>query len=239
MTPKRLRPGMSAAVKTAATPGRPGGGPAGEIAEARSAAWGCGERTAFSTSPPGRQRSAPKASRPSTLAAPSSRGIRAPTAAAAGRRGRRPARRAGIADRGDDLGHSRCSGRARRRAPPRPRSRDGRGIRGQQRRRRHQHAGRADAALRRAMAQEGGAAARVSRGVAEALDRGDRAARDLRRRGQAGADRRAVDQHGAGAAIAGIAADLGAGQAGVLAQHLATGGASGSRVEGRRARRSR
>ena len=37
---------------------------------------------------------------------------------------------------------------------------------------------------------------------------------------QAGADRLAVEQHGAGAAIAGVAADLGAGQAELVAQHV-------------------
>ena len=39
-------------------------------------------------------------------------------------------------------------------------------------------------------------------------------------RRQAGADGLAVEQHRAGAAIAGIAADLGAGQPQILAQHL-------------------
>ena len=54
--------------------------------------------------------------------------------------------------------------------------------------------------------------------VAEALDRLDRAARDLAHRDQAGADLPAVEQHRAGAAVAGIAADLGAGEAEVVAQ---------------------
>jgi hypothetical protein len=52
------------------------------------------------------------------------------------------------------------------------------------------------------------------------LDRGDVAAVGLRRRHEAGAGLRAVDQHGAGAAIAGVAADLGAGEAEALAQRV-------------------
>ena len=42
---------------------------------------------------------------------------------------------------------------------------------------------------------------------------------DGRRRHQAGADRLAVEQHRAGAAVAGVAADLGAGQPQLVAQH--------------------
>ena len=37
---------------------------------------------------------------------------------------------------------------------------------------------------------------------------------------EAGADRLAVEEHRAGAAVAGVAADLGAGQAELVAQHL-------------------
>ena len=61
----------------------------------------------------------------------------------------------------------------------------------------------------------------------------DRRAVRLRGRDQAGADLLAVHQHGAGAAIAGVAADLGAGQAELVAQRV------GERGEGRRRRRSR
>jgi hypothetical protein len=42
----------------------------------------------------------------------------------------------------------------------------------------------------------------------------------LRRRDEAGADLCAVDEHGAGAAIAGVAADLGAGESEPVAQHV-------------------
>ena len=50
-------------------------------------------------------------------------------------------------------------------------------------------------------------------GVAEALDRLDAAALDLTDRHQAGADRLSVEQHRTGPAIAGVAADLDAGEA--------------------------
>ena len=53
---------------------------------------------------------------------------------------------------------------------------------------------------------------------AGAFDGVDRRAIGLRRRHQAGADLRAVEQHGAGAAVAGVAADLGAGEAELVAQ---------------------
>jgi hypothetical protein len=80
------------------------------------------------------------------------------------------------------------------------------------------HARRADAALRRA----GGVEARhqrlaLGRG-GDALDRLDRRTFALAERGEAGAGLGAVHQHGAGAAIAGVAADLGAEQAEALAQ---------------------
>ena len=52
------------------------------------------------------------------------------------------------------------------------------------------------------------------------FDGDDIAALDLAQRHQAGADLLAIQQHRAGAAIAGIAADLGAGQAEILAQHI-------------------
>ena len=54
----------------------------------------------------------------------------------------------------------------------------------------------------------------------QAFDRHDRAVLRLADRDQAGADLRAVQQHRAGAAIAGIAADLGAGETEIVAQHV-------------------
>ena len=64
----------------------------------------------------------------------------------------------------------------------------------------------------------------------------DRAALGLAQRDQAGADLRAVEQHGAGAAVAGVAADLGAGEPEIVAQHVGEardGGAANSRTGGR------
>ena len=92
------------------------------------------------------------------------------------------------------------------------------GLRAQQRRRRHQHARRADAALRRAVREERACSA-DSLPLAQPFDGGDRAAFALAAGDEAGADRLAVEQHRAGAAIAGVAADLGAGQAELVAQH--------------------
>ena len=73
--------------------------------------------------------------------------------------------------------------------------------------RRHHHAGRADAALRRPMVQERGLQfARQHR--LRRLQRLDPGPIHLRHGHQTGADLRAVDQHRTGSAIAGIAADL-------------------------------
>ncbi len=93
-----------------------------------------------------------------------------------------------------------------------------RGVGAQQLRRSDEHPRRADAALRRA----GRVEARDQRPALvrerDPLHRLDARAVALAERGEAGADLRAVEQHGAGAAIAGVAADLGAGEAEALAQ---------------------
>ena len=52
------------------------------------------------------------------------------------------------------------------------------------------------------------------------FDGGDGVALHLHRESEARPRRRAVDQHGAGAANAVLAADMGAGQAEILAQHV-------------------
>ena len=88
----------------------------------------------------------------------------------------------------------------------------------EQRRAGDQHAWRADAALGRAMLEEG----RLQRrklAVGEAFDGTHRAAGNAGRRNQAGADRLVVQHHRAGAAIAGVTADLGAGEMQFVAQH--------------------
>src|SRR5262249_47023854 len=77
-----------------------------------------------------------------------------------------------------------------------------------------------DAALRGAVAVEGALQRRELAGRRETFDRRDRAPGDLAERHQAGTDRCAIEQHGAGAAITGIAADLGAGEAEIVAQQI-------------------
>jgi hypothetical protein len=122
MTPWQLRPGMSAAVRTARTSGMRGA-PAGDVAEAEAGVV-MGLRTSRTASVPAGQPSAPKASVPSTLGSPSSRSSRAPTApsgagASAPRSPSPPPR----------SWHSRCSGRGRPRSPPPPRPASAAGAR--------------------------------------------------------------------------------------------------------------
>ena len=94
-------------------------------------------------------------------------------------------------------------------------------VRAQQRLGAHQHSGRADAALRRAVGDEGALQDRERAiGLGEALDRRHRAPGALADGDDARADLLAVEQHGAGAAVAGVAADLGAGEAELVAQGI-------------------
>lgn len=93
------------------------------------------------------------------------------------------------------------------------------GLRVQQRCRRDQQRRRADAALRRAVRQERGLQCRQP-AVGQPFDGRHRCAGGRGRRHQAGTDGVAVDQHRAGAAITGVAADLGAGQLQFVTQHL-------------------
>src|SRR5437879_11463166 len=93
----------------------------------------------------------------------------------------------------------------------------------QERDERHEDAGGAEAALQRVCLAEG-ALQRVELVRAarrEALDRRERCAVRLHRKHQTGAHRLAVEQHGAGAAHAVLAADVGAGEPQVLAQEVA------------------
>ena len=88
----------------------------------------------------------------------------------------------------------------------------GAGVVLQELRRRHYHAGRAEAALEPVLGPEGLLQRMEVAGPSQSLDRRDRAAVGLRRQHRAGLDRRAVDLHGAAAALARIAPDLGARQ---------------------------
>ena len=113
---------------------------------------------------------------------------------------------------------SRCIGTARRpaRRAPRPRSAC---VAPQQRLGAHQHAGRADAALRRAHRHESALQEReLAAGAGKAFDGAHDAAFALADGDDARAQRLAVEQHGAGAAVAGMAADLGADEAELVAQ---------------------
>jgi len=96
-----------------------------------------------------------------------------------------------------------------------------------------QHAGRAGAALRRAMAQERPLKAVQAAVSGEALHGLHAAARSLGQRHHAAAHLGAVEQHRAGAAVAGVAAHLGPGEAEIVAQRV------GEAAKWRRAHRHR
>ena len=86
--------------------------------------------------------------------------------------------------------------------------------------RRHDHARRAIAALQAVIVAEG----RLHRvqfvALGDAFDGGDVGAVGLARQHGAGFDRLAVDMDDAGAALAGVAADMGAGQVEIFAQEM-------------------
>jgi hypothetical protein len=109
-----------------------------------------------------------------------------------------------------------------------------RGVPAQQLDRGDDHAGRADAALRRTGRVEARHQRLPFRCGGDALDRFDHRALALAERDEAGAGLRAVQQHCAGAAISGIAADLRAGQAQPLAQRLRKPGGRRQRQLARR-----
>ena len=96
--------------------------------------------------------------------------------------------------------------------------------------RRHQHARRADPALRRAVLVERPLQPAQATVLRQPLDRGNRAASHLAERHQAGTDLLSVQQHRAGAAIPRIAADLGAGQSEMVAEHAREPG-GGRRID--------
>ena len=104
--------------------------------------------------------------------------------------------------------------------------------------RRHQHARRAESALQGMMLVKRFLQRIHLPDAAEAFDRLDAAAVGLHREHQAGARAVAVDQHGAGAADAMLAADMGAGQAQRVTQEIGKqqarlhGGAVGCAVDG-------
>ena len=127
---------------------------------------------------------------------------------------------------------SRCSGRGCPRARSGPRPRSGRGFASQQRRRRDQHAGRAEAALDAALLEERALQRVQLVAVGEALDRRDLAAVGLQREVGARVHGLAVEQHHAGAALGVVAALLGAGQADLVAHHRQQASVPGSTSTG-------
>ena len=90
----------------------------------------------------------------------------------------------------------------------------------EQRIRRHEHARRADPALRRAGAQEGGLDRPELVAIRQPLHRGHVATGQLAERHQARADRFAIQPDRAGATVTRVAADLRPGEAKVVAQDL-------------------
>ena len=125
-----------------------------------------------------------------------------------------------LAHRGDDVD---VAGAAAQVAFQRMRDLRVAGLRvlGQQAAGAHHHARRAEPALQ-AVAGDEGLLHRVQRatGRGQPLHRGDAAAGGLQRQHAAALDGLAVQQHGAGAALAGVAADMGAGQRQRAAQQL-------------------
>src|SRR5262249_49755235 len=114
-----------------------------------------------------------------------------------------------------------------------------------QRERAHQLARRAEAALRRVVRHER-LLERVQRAVLDqTFDRLDRPAVHPGGELAAGVDGLAVDEHGAGAALAAVAADLGAGEIQLIAEELGEGpavvdlDAAAAAVEGERDRMPR
>ncbi len=175
---------------------------------------------ARTTSAPRGISSAPKISVPSTLPRPSSRTSLEPTALPAWGDASIDCTGASILYGGDDLA---VAGAAAEHTADRVHDLAfaGCGIVFQKSRCRDQHAGCACAALRGPVAQERFLQVVIDRGAGrESLDRRDLMSFDLSGGDQTGADRFTVQQDGAGAAVAGVTADLGSHQSQVLAKHF-------------------
>src|SRR5690349_466280 len=93
-------------------------------------------------------------------------------------------------------------------------------VRGEERARGHEHARRAESALQAVLLGEAFLHRMQLPALLQAFDRGDLAA--VRLHGEHGArlHRLAVEVHGAGAAVAGVAADVGSGHAEILADEV-------------------
>ncbi len=216
-------PGTSAAVSTRTSPGcaatNASRSPSSKVARA------CGERTTRSVSAPVSKLSSANCSAPVTLATPSSRAIRAPTADPAEGAAGGAARRASVPgacrlDRLHDLRVARAP--AQHAAQPVEDVGVGRRRRaGEQVVRGHEHPRRAGAALRPAAGEERGLERRRRAARArQPLDGGDGPAIRLPDGHEARADLLPVEPDRARAAVARVAADLRPGQPEVLAQHV-------------------
>src|SRR5262245_13964412 len=220
-----LRLGMSAAVMTARTPGS---ALAREVSMRLIRACACGLRSSLACSMPLGLRSATYSVRPVTFSAPSARGIESPTPftprvvfITVAMASTPPSRRGGgcLRDRGDHL-----------RVPGAPAQIAGdpvtnlllRGVTvlAEQGGRGHQHPGDAETALGHAVTDER-VLQRMERAVStQPLDGPDRTTASLHGQHETARDRLAVEMDGAGAAIAGAAAFLGADQPQVFAQRV-------------------
>ena len=94
---------------------------------------------------------------------------------------------------------------------------------GEERGDRHDEAGRAEAALQAVAVAERGLHGRELTGRGEAFDGRDVVARRLHREQEAGPHGGAVEQHGARAAHAVLAAEMGAGEPAVFAEEVGEG----------------
>ena len=203
-----------------------------------NAACACGERTTrIVRTGAGHvgSASAPKRSLPVTFARASSRATRAPTARPASASTASTTTPRDAARTASTI--LRVAGAAAQDAGERvaaPRSRLGLGLARSSVGSAHQHARRADAALRRAVRHERALQRRERTvGAGETFDRRHRAPVALADADDARADLLAIEQHRARTAIAGVAADLGAGQAELVAQGV---GETPRRVAGELAR---
>src|SRR6266545_3966911 len=214
--------GISAAVMTARTPGKALARLV-SIRRMRACAWGLRSNLAWSI--PRGLISPTYCTRPVTFSGPSGRGIDSPTPLTSrvvfivdmsgtpqgGRGG------GGLGDGGDHLRVARAPAEVTRDAVA-DLFLGGARILGEEGGGGHQHAGNAESALGHSVADEG-----VLKGVevavaAEALDGRDRMTAGLHGEHEAGRDRRAIEVHGAGAAVAGAAAFLGSGETELLAR---------------------
>src|SRR2546428_2945510 len=217
-----LRYGMSAAVRTARTPRS---ALARLVSMRVMRACACGLRSSFACSSPLGARSATYCTWPVTFSGPSGRGMDRPTPFTSRvvfiTDIRSPFRRhaGGLGDRGDHLRVARTPAEVAR-----DRVADlllgGLRVVVEQGRRRHQHAGNAEPALRHAVADERVLDGRERSRPRQPLDRRDRAPARLHRQHEAARHEPAVEVDGARAAVAGPAALLGAGETEVLAERV-------------------